>query len=244
MLGYHSAVLALRDKDDGSTIEQLIQALGDSDSDVKWHASQALAKIGAPAVEPLIQALSDRDSNVRQYAVLALGNIGDTSTIEQLIQALGDSDSDVKWYAIQALAKIGAPAVEPLVQALSDNSICGNAVLALGSIGDARAIGPLIRMLGSDNNDIQRVAAEALRRIGDGDLPRLILLSQEMPMRNRVAALRALLGNNVWHHDLYEHYPSTSNDPRALCMMMAHDADTRPAALEMLAYLDGEPQSL
>jgi len=70
--------------------------------------------------------------------------------------------------AAGALIRIGAPAVEPLIQALKDKDpvIRFGAADALGEIGDRRAVGPLIEAL----NDIGvrwRAATDALGKIGD-----------------------------------------------------------------------------
>ena len=52
-------------------------------------------------------------------AAEALINMGDV-VVEPLITALKDSDYSVRWYAAQALGKIGdARAVEPLIKALN-----------------------------------------------------------------------------------------------------------------------------
>ena len=52
-----------------SAVEPLIARLGDTDSDVRRGAAEALARLGeARAVEPLIARLGDTDSDVRRGA--------------------------------------------------------------------------------------------------------------------------------------------------------------------------------
>jgi HEAT repeat protein len=67
-----------------------------------------------------------------------------------------------------ALEEIGISAVEPLIGALKDRSkdVRRSAALALGEIGDARAIGPLIDALKAWDMDVRRSAALALEEIG------------------------------------------------------------------------------
>ena len=146
-------------------VPALIQALGDSDRDVRraaatrarlransqgdsgWDvrraAAEALVKIGTPAVSPLIQALGDRSENVRAAAAWALGDLGDPQAIPALIQALGDQSENVRWAAAWALGDLGDPqAVPPLIKALRDRSenVRCAAAWALGAIGDPQAI--------------------------------------------------------------------------------------------------------
>jgi HEAT repeat protein len=66
---------------------------------VRYAVTEALVKIGAPAMEPLIAALKDKDSkdsDVCQAAAEALGEIKDPRAVEPLIAALKDEDSDVR----------------------------------------------------------------------------------------------------------------------------------------------------
>ncbi len=109
-----------------SSIEPLILALKDDDSDMPYTAVSALGLIGLPAVEPLILALKDDEKNVRQCAARALGEISDTRAVEPLILALNDE----KW----------------LVRA--------NTASALGLIGDARALSELEQLAQVDKGKI------------------------------------------------------------------------------------------
>jgi HEAT repeat protein len=53
---------------------------------------EVVVGLGAPAVPALIQALGDSDWDVRRAAAEALGAIGDPQAVPALIQALGDCD--------------------------------------------------------------------------------------------------------------------------------------------------------
>jgi HEAT repeat protein len=92
--------------------------------------------------------------------------------VEGLIKALGyRKDKGVCKAAAGALVEIGTPAVAPLVAALkdSDTHVQWQAARALGQIGDARAIEPLIAALEDVEIDwtVCRTAAEALGQVGD-----------------------------------------------------------------------------
>jgi hypothetical protein len=105
-----------------------------NDTDLKRRLVEAFGAAGAPAVPALIQALGDSDWDVRRASAEALGKLGDPQAVPALIQALGmrqrrrwDSrarahPSAVRRAAAEALVKIGTPAVPALIQALGDRS--------------------------------------------------------------------------------------------------------------------------
>ena len=134
------------------------------------------------AIIALIETLSDNTSlafsnNPKNEAttpsweaVEALAKIGKPA-VEPLIAALKDHDR-----AADALVKIGKRAVEPLIAALKDENIHvrSNAVYVLGEIKDQRAVEPLIAALKDENIHVRARAADALRKIDQRALPRLL----------------------------------------------------------------------
>jgi hypothetical protein len=60
------------------------------DTDLKRRLVEAFGAAGAPAVPALIQALGDSECDVRRAAAEALGKLGDPQAVPALIQALGD----------------------------------------------------------------------------------------------------------------------------------------------------------
>ncbi len=91
-------------------VDDLIEALKDEDSGVRYQAAEALGETGdARAVDPLIKALKDEDQLVREYAAEALGEIGDPRAIEPLTyMASNDAESWLRKKAARALEKIQA----------------------------------------------------------------------------------------------------------------------------------------
>jgi len=67
------------------------------------------------------------------------------------------------------LTRLGEPAVEPLIQALKDESweVRWGAARALGEIGDARAVEPLIQALKDKYWNVNKKAEKALGKIGE-----------------------------------------------------------------------------
>jgi len=100
--------------------------------------------------------------------------------------------------AVRELVEIGPKAVGPLCRALKDpnKNLRTNAALALGRIGEARALKPLLATLTDSDADVRSAAAEALGRLGDARaLPALIarLSSEsEMDVRGATVGLGAL----------------------------------------------------
>ncbi|UGV41577.1 HEAT repeat domain-containing protein [Methanococcoides orientis] len=174
-------------------IESLIQNTGHSTVFVRVDAVKSLVEIGGPAVDPLIQALNDEKPKIRENSAAALGKIGDERAVQPLINLLGDDDNDVQRAAEFALCDIGDQAVEPLVEAINDPdvnwAVHSNGMRVLETIGDERAVGPLIEMLGGvDGVD----AATALGEIGEPAVEPLIdALGDEDP-HVRAYAARAL----------------------------------------------------
>jgi hypothetical protein len=144
----------------------------------------------------LIDALVDSDSDVRERAAKALGKIGDTRAVEPLITALGDEGEIVRWNTAQALGEIGdTRAMEPLITALGDEAgfVRMDAAIALGEIGDKRAVEPLIAALGGEDDSVRREAARALGEICDHRaIPALKKATVDSDEDVRIGARRAL----------------------------------------------------
>jgi HEAT repeat protein len=144
---------------------------------------------------------------------------------------------------VKALVNIGAPAVDPLLIALSDvNELIRQlAAIALGKIVDARSVVALCLALEDENQHVRMNAADAIKRFGDPDaLVRRILLNTAMPLQARQAALNSLRrANRFPPGSRYRRQPS---DAHRYCEQMKDDDDiqVREAAAEMLRYLYGD----
>ncbi len=156
-------------------VNQLNQALKDSDEDVRGNAVEALGKIGTEtAIAGLLKALKDSYFSVRWKAVEALGKIGSETAIAGLLKALEDSNSDVRREAAAALGKIGSETAIPgLLKALKDSNkyVRSQAAEALGKISSETAMTELIKCLKNpdfvtlNNGDTLSQAREALDTI-------------------------------------------------------------------------------
>jgi HEAT repeat protein len=145
--------------------ELFMQLLRSEDSSMRIGAAGALGDSqDEGAVQPLIQAMQDEDAKVQIEAARALGKLNNTSAIEPLIQALGDDDEGLRNEVAAALAKMGGPAVGPLIAVLQDND-SKEAAWALGEIGDARAIEPLLQAFKGDDGGTRTEVVAALVKL-------------------------------------------------------------------------------
>jgi|GEM_PF-1158105 len=145
---------------------------------VQESAARLLGSIKDPsALVPLLLATKPPfPDRVRIAAVIALGRLGDPRAVGPLMAALYEKDSPALHELPRALAKIGSPAVEPLIQASQhpDAETARMAVEALGEIGDARAVGPVLELLEREDSFLVQAAVDALIAMGESAVIPLI----------------------------------------------------------------------
>jgi len=93
----------------------------------------------------LIELLKTGDAQMKEAAAAALGRVGDPSAVSALEAALHSGYGNITRAALEALTTIGDPAVPALLHYLQEENPYRrkSAALALGKIGNARALGPL-----------------------------------------------------------------------------------------------------
>jgi HEAT repeat protein len=122
-----AALCSLGEIGDARAVEPLYDALKDNNKLVREFSTDALVKIGEPAVELLCAALKDREKPVRELAAKALGDIGDPRAIDPLRNALKDNDEDVRKKLEDALKKLGVKPIEVETQKEKPREETGNA---------------------------------------------------------------------------------------------------------------------
>jgi HEAT repeat protein len=203
-------------------VKQLIAALKNNDKNGRLAVAYALVMIGVLAVEPLIIALKDKVVDVCLAAVIALGRIRHARAIESLINALKDKWSNFRQAAADALIMIGTPAVKSLIATLGyiSLSVCHAAAEALGTIGDPRAVEPLISALGEKQFKSHLSAAKVLIIFYQSDI-----LSEQQ--KQLVLENRTLITTNHTEHNkqtiitVPRISPTTRIQPRALIRGLA-----------------------
>jgi HEAT repeat protein len=179
------------------TTRELLHALQDEDSSVRYSAARALGRLGdASAVPALLQTLQDEQWIVRYFTAQTLGQLGDASAVPALIQVMQDEQSNARFFAAQTLGQLGdASAVPALIQTLQDEEMLvrNNAAEALGRLGDARAVPALLQALKDEDSSVRTSAAGALGRLGDARaVPALLKALQDEQSNVRYSAARAL----------------------------------------------------
>lgn len=184
----------------GERVDEWIAALRSEWSISRHRAAEALGQLGdVSAVEPLIAALRDEDQFVRDVSGKALGQIGDARAVEPLIAALGDNCAT----AVEALEKIAPDwrqceaakrQVPEFIAALGGGNwrVRQAAAEALGQIGDARALGPLIAALHCEDLLVGLAATEALGKFGVPAVKHLIAALRDKSHDIRRVAAEAL----------------------------------------------------
>lgn len=168
--------------------QDLLDIIGSAASSdyYRWTAASYLGDFGSKTtrktVDALIGLLEDGNQNIRSNAADSLGNIAMVNSLKQyvieqalqpLLHLLKNGDSLGAASAARVVGEIGGPiVVEDLIQALGARKkwwqIRKNAAVALGLIGDSRAVASLITALKDpDSPDIRLGAAESLAKLGD-----------------------------------------------------------------------------
>jgi HEAT repeat protein len=84
----------------------LVNALGSSDTELRYYAARALAEIAdSSTTRQLVSLVSDGDRELRKSAVEALGKIGTHEAIVGLTRALNDKNAEVRKAAVEALGE-------------------------------------------------------------------------------------------------------------------------------------------
>lgn len=86
---------------------------------VRDAAAHALAELGPPAFPALRELLNDEDREVRWYATEALAREARSDSMDLLVEQLGDEDFSIRWVASNGLIEVGAASVIPVVTALA-----------------------------------------------------------------------------------------------------------------------------
>ena len=179
------AASALGDIGDRRAVNPLLRALKDTDDNIGSSCIYAFSKIEDPrAVPTLVGILNDKDSSLRFNAARALGFIGDTHAVEPLITAMEDSSVslDSKRDIVKALGRLKDVRAVPVLIATLENTydhnyslnnkerkdlmyLRGDAALALGAIGDIRAMEPLTTAIEDSSEFVRESAAKAFNTI-------------------------------------------------------------------------------
>jgi HEAT repeat protein len=175
---------ALGNYSDRLVIESLKGLLKDGFDDVSKTASNALIKIGKPAVEPLIISLENGNKLELTFKTLKRINPNWKDTqrgklcVSNFILKITDQNSSIRQSAADTLGEIGdKQAVEVLCSALKDQvwQVRSAAAGALGKIKDATAVESLISILFDEDPRVRVATADALGHLRDSRAINLLI---------------------------------------------------------------------
>jgi HEAT repeat protein len=214
--------------------------------------------INAKCAGRLIEALAEAGKDKLRSMALVLGWLEGEAVANALARLLGHPTA--RHEVVEALVRHGGNVVPLLVEKLADTDLETRkaAVIALGRIGDIRAVPDLIRML-RDEADLRIIVAGALARIGDrrafdglleliGDEDAGVRQSAiaalnslghpEMPKRMAALLLspNALVRESAVRIAGYFSYPEVAD----LLIQLCHDPDlsVRCAAIEQMPFVE------
>ncbi|GLV54851.1 hypothetical protein KDH_17480 [Dictyobacter sp. S3.2.2.5] len=171
-----AAACALGDLSDQRAVLPLIDALTDPDFETRSGAIKSLGLLGdRRAIEPLCSLLQqDRIPYRRVFIIGALDRLGATQAVRPLIALLQNSleEEEVRAASIETLGHLGDKSATPFLLNFVTDFVAGDAnelrwraVVALGQLGDTRAIDRLSRYR-TDPEPVMRMAViSALRQL-------------------------------------------------------------------------------
>ncbi|MFZ5896197.1 MAG: HEAT repeat domain-containing protein [Myxococcota bacterium] len=164
-------------------------------------AAKALAmRPGSEATSFLIDLAQDSDLEIAAEAFSALLSRGGELTLSTVLDAAHDENPDVRLRAISALlAAHRAEAFElavDLLPRLEDVSSASELSLALGELGDARALSLLVALVRNGEHELHLAAVQALGRLAAREaiptLVSLLELGSELEFRAASEALQRI----------------------------------------------------
>jgi HEAT repeat protein len=196
----HVAARGLGRLKDLEALDSLIAALSDKADAVACAAAESLGRFGGQrAVEPLLGCLERPQLGL--VCAEALGRLRDRRALQPLLRCLRHADQQTRLAAIEALGELGDPQAAEPIHALSRNSdeseyVRRTAVLALGKLGDKRAIKTLVPYVSDGEAHLRDQAIEALGHMGQEAIEQLVqgLAHRKPTVRKNVASALAKLG--------------------------------------------------
>ena len=221
-------------------------------------------RVSPAGVDKIVDAINHSSGQAVRALVVVLGWLQDAGIPGALARLLGSAD--VRHDVIEAFVRVGPSAVTLLIDQLrsEDRETQRSAIVALGRIGDRRAVPGLLALLDERTRDLWVPAVSALARLGDArSFEPLVALIGDPDVAVRQAAVGAL--NSIGHPEMVVRVCAMLDDRSPLlresavkiagyfgyaeCLerMLERCADedeaVRAAALEHLPYFE-DPRTL
>jgi VWFA-related protein len=206
------------------TVEALRRDLLDDHAQVRADAVYELSFLPADRSLPaILGAAADPDAGVRDLVARGLGRLGDEAGLRGLMALLGDPVPTVRAAAVDALVQYAGRATPLLLEEVTRSTTAEpaglrleSALLALGRVGDERALAPLSAALRHGGSAARAAAARALGDLGLSEgIPALRAALADAAPEVREAAARSLVGiAGPAARQVIEDYIARETDPR------------------------------
>lgn len=250
----YGAVWALGEAGDAEATPALIDLI--ERNDLHEGVSEALMKIGKPAVSALAEAfkIDDRQETRKRVAEI-LANMGESAAdaIPALVEVIGDTDEngDIRGAGANALGRIGKQALPEIIGLLGNENadVHGAAIHALGKVGKPAL--PILTELLEDESELTRAGAvAALGDLGrpnkdivpDPIIPALIKALDDEDNNVRSNAAMALV--NLRRYTKEEIPAFNEAIPALTRVYRDEDESLKESAARALARIGGAPVEL
>lgn len=145
-----TAIGALGSIGDKQATDALIREFAQKNPEEQDAIAQALGTTNNPhAIDTLLAVANQSTPEQQKAAIVGLGKTKDSRAVAALIKILTDPKSSLTVEARTALENMGTTAVDPLISVLQSDDIVvrQQAAIALGDIGDQKAVNPLKKNL-------------------------------------------------------------------------------------------------
>jgi HEAT repeat protein len=172
------------------SFDDMLTNYGTGEEVLRW----ALLHNPKLSVEDLIAILNQQEaSSYWRDAMEALGKTKDPRGLKAMINLLNECSMSIEEQMIAAFASYGTAGVDALLTALSTSDNKGQLVEILGSLGDSRAIEPLMALAKDDEQGEIPGLMEALARLKARDaLPFMLKRASSRDESTRLDAIIAL----------------------------------------------------
>ena len=174
---------------DADSLPYLIEVLEDENPSVCLEATESIVKLGCSnrAISQLLEIIKDKDKKyeLRRMASFALEKFKNLDIVPEILDLLRCQNSPTRELAIEIAGSLNDESIlKELSSFLSNIRFYKVTVKALEKIHSYEAVMVLKICLENDNNEIRRIAACALGRLGQKDaIPELLKILQEKDYR-------------------------------------------------------------
>ena len=160
----------LPDNQQNQLLNWALKILEQGDFQERWEIAKIFPNFGTSSLEPLIEIIEneDTDPELSWFAGRIIGEFNSPQVINVLVNLLKTSQNEeLNAMAANALGNMGMPAIEALINLISDQDSRLFAVQALTQIRHPQIIEPLLNIAKDTDPKIRTIAISALYTFHD-----------------------------------------------------------------------------